>query len=182
MNTPYTVYKLATGEIIRSGLCRIDDVARQAQSGEGILTTSAGVQGVHWVVDGQLVDLVPATPSLADRKAAAKARLAERRWEVEVGGISFGGATLATDDRSKVMIAGAASRAAADSGFSTPWKARGGVWVTLNAATILAAHGAILEHVRACFAREAVIDQQIDGCSTETDVAALGPVIEAFWP
>lgn len=176
----FTIYDSTTGNVLRSGgVTNLADVPRQVGPGESILTDVVGTPGRDRVVDGALQ---PVAASLVERKAAAKSRLAERRWRAEVGGMTFNGVTLMTDDRSKTLIAGAASYAAQNPSFTTIWKAKGGVWLTLDAATIIAAHNAILNHVRTCFAREAVLVQAIDAASDEAALAEIEAAIEPFWP
>ena len=52
---------------------------------------------------------------LQDARDSKKAELAARRYEIEVAGVSAGGQMIATDDRSKAMITGAALGALANS-------------------------------------------------------------------
>ncbi|MDU8502973.1 hypothetical protein RYB01_27840, partial [Pseudomonas syringae] len=60
------------------------------------------------------------------RSAALKSSLlvyaADKRWRVETGGIVVGGMSVATDDRSKLMITGARVKADKDAAFTTNWK------------------------------------------------------------
>lgn len=79
---------------------------------------------------------------------------AEKRWQRETGGFPFGGFHIATDDRSKLMLIGARAAADANIEFTTSWKMPGGIFVALNAPTILAISDAVLAHVAACFAIE----------------------------
>ncbi len=75
---------------------------------------------------------------------------ANKRWEKEVGGITVSGMLVATDDRSKLMIAGARTAADADEDFTTPW-AVGDTIVELDATQIIALSDAVLAHVQNCF-------------------------------
>ena len=137
-------------------------------------------QGIDWTK--ALVVLVPPPPTLIELKSDAKKRTAQRRWEIETGGISLNGSGIATDDRSKLLLSSAADQARADATFSAKWKTADGSWITLDAATILTIYGAVFAHVRACFAREAVICGLIDNAASPDDVAWLAPAITAFWP
>ncbi|WP_273794686.1 DUF4376 domain-containing protein [Brucella intermedia] len=82
---------------------------------------------------------------------------AQKRWEKEVGGIEINGLSVATDDRSKMMISGARVAAQNDPAFSTQWKAADGTFTTINAAAVIAISDAMLAHVSNCFAIEAQV-------------------------
>lgn len=60
----------------------------------------------------------------------------QKRWERETGGINVGGAVIATDDRSKVMISGARVAAQNDPNFSTQWKGADGSFVKIGRAHV----------------------------------------------
>lgn len=94
---------------------------------------------------------------------------ADARWRRETGGLQFGGFTVATDDRSKMMIIGARAAAVADPDFTTEWKMADNSFITLDAATIIAISDAVLAHVAECFAIEAQVLAAIaDGTVTTT--------------
>lgn len=93
---------------------------------------------------------------------------AQKRWEKEVGGIVVGGVSVHTDDRSKMLLAGARMQAEADHAWTTEWKAADGTFVTLDAATVIALSNELLEHVAACFAREASVVADIDAGAITT--------------
>lgn len=76
---------------------------------------------------------------------------AQKRWQVETGGVNVNGLVIATDDRSKTLLMGARISAAANPQFTTPWTFADGSEQKLDAATILAASDAVLAHVSACF-------------------------------
>lgn len=77
-------------------------------------------------------------------------RAAAKRYEKEVSGIAVGGLTVATDDRSKIMIIGARMAAVADPSWTTAW-ATGAQSVTVDAPTIIAISNSVQAHVNACF-------------------------------
>lgn len=94
---------------------------------------------------------------------------ADKRWRVETGGITVGGVTVATDDRSKTMIMGARIKADVDPGYVVGWKGADGGFVELSAPQIIAISDAVLAHVDACFAAEAAVSAAIaDGAVTTT--------------
>lgn len=55
----FTVYKTATGEILRSGLCAANDLLSQARNNQESVLEAAGNFRLHYVVDGALVPLPP---------------------------------------------------------------------------------------------------------------------------
>lgn len=87
---------------------------------------------------------------------------AQKRWEIETGGINLNGMSVFTDDRSKSLILGARLAAESDPDFSTEWRGADGSFVTIDAPTIIAVSNAILEHVRKCFATEAWVIAEIN--------------------
>lgn len=81
-------------------------------------------------------------------------RIAERRYEAETAGVVVAGMHVATDDRSKLLINGAALEAMIDPDYVMQWKTQAG-FVELDAAQVLAVARAVRAHVQACFDREA---------------------------
>jgi hypothetical protein len=92
---------------------------------------------------------------------------ADIRWRKEVGGIVVGGVPVATDDRSKLLIAGARIKADANPEFTTKWKSDSG-FVLIDAATIIAISDAVLAHVDSCFDTENEVMAAIDAGTITT--------------
>mgnify|MGYP001209408131 CR=1 FL=1 len=111
-----------------------------------------------------------------------QAYVANARWKAETGGITVGGIAVHTDDRSKMMLMGARVHAAADPGFTTPWKTSDGSFVILDAATITALSNAVLAHVNACFAREAEVQAAILEETVTTTAAIDGAFADVNVP
>lgn len=126
----------------------------------------------RWTYDGGTFS--PPVPSAPDLYAYA----ADKRWRVETGGAIVGGVTVATDDRSKVMIMGARIKADADPDYVVGWKVADGGFVNLTAPQIIAVSNAVLAHVDACFAAEAALVAAI----TSGDVATAQQVDDWPWP
>lgn len=82
------------------------------------------------------------------------AAIASRRYEAEVSGITVAGMQIDTDDRSKLLINGAAVEAMLDPEYRMQWKTPAG-FVELSAAQVLGVARAVRAHVQACFDREA---------------------------
>lgn len=81
------------------------------------------------------------------------ALIADRRWLAETSGTTFGGVPIDTDDRSKLLINGAALRADRSADYVLRWKTSQG-FVDLTAAQVLAVADTVSEHVKLCFDRE----------------------------
>ncbi len=128
----------------------------------------------------EAADLPTVALSLTEQKAAKLATAAERRWQTETGGITVGGISVHTDDRSKLMLTGARVKAAANAGFETQWVTADGQIVALTAAQIIAISDAVLAHVDACFAHFATLAAAIDAAADETALVAID--ITAGWP
>lgn len=58
MRIEYTIYDLATNDIIRTGTSSVSSYASKAQPGEGIIPESSN-QRLQKVVDGKIVDKEP---------------------------------------------------------------------------------------------------------------------------
>ena len=176
----FVIYK-PDGTISRYGsVSTAEDLAIQTLApGESILSGVEGRPGAHTVVGGNLVPVAPVTETLAQARLRLQRRLAERRWNIEVAGVMVGGVTFATDDRTKILLAAAAKKAAVDPDEEVRWKVAPGVWVPITSATILAAEAAVYDHVRVCFAREAELTDVINAATEITP--ALVQAVEDFW-
>lgn len=73
------------------------------------------------------------------------------RYEREVGGMLVGGMAVATDDRSKLLLAGARIKAEADPSYTTRWKVSNTDRVDIPAAQIVAMSDAVLAWVDRTF-------------------------------
>ena len=102
---------------------------------------------------------------------------ADKRWQVETGGIEVGGAAIDTSRESQAMITGAYAYSQANPAETISYKATSG-WVTIDAATMAAIATAVGAHVQACFAIEASVAAEIeDGTITTTE-----QIDAADWP
>lgn len=111
--------------------------------------------------------LAPDAPELnppPDLKAAA----ATARFAKESGGITVGGAPVATDRGSQAMLTGAYNSATRDANWSTVWKTSSGAFLSLNSAQIIGIAVAVSSHVEACFAKEAQVAVAIDAGTVTT--------------
>lgn len=139
----------------------------------------------NWVEAWELVDVRAGMSAdelaafMAALKAERKAELAARRWEVECGGISVGGFTIATDDRSKTLLNGKYRTAEKNPSATHRWKSADGE-ITLTSAQVIAAGDAVQAHVQACFDFELDVIAAINAATTAEAVLAID--IEAGWP
>lgn len=102
-------------------------------------------------------------------------RIATRRWLAETSGTTFGGVPIDTDDRSKLLINGAALRADRSADYVLRWKTSQG-FVDLTAAQVLAVADAVSEHVKLCFDREDALLVAV------TDGSITAEMLEEGWP
>jgi hypothetical protein len=91
----------------------------------------------------------------------------EARYRKEVGGLMLAGMPVATDDRSKLLIFAARTKAKEDAETTKRWKTDGG-FVTLDAATLIAIGDAVEAHVTACFDLEDDVVTQIEAGTITT--------------
>jgi hypothetical protein len=131
-----------------------------------------------WLFDGE--EFTQPEPLVAPIDLLAYA--ADRRWQIETGGITAAGLAIATDDRSKLMLAGARIKAQADESFTTTWFGADGSATQLDAGQIVAISDAVLDHVDRCFSRFAAIRAAI----AEDEIGSREEIDAAFaaeaWP
>lgn len=101
--------------------------------------------------------------------------IAARRYQAEVGGITLNGLQINTDDRSKLLINGAALEATIDPAYVMQWKTPTD-FVNLTAEQVIGVARAVRAHVQACFDREAELLAELEA-GTLTDA-----MLEEGWP
>lgn len=111
----------------------------------------------------EIFSLLPPLPAEGDT-AGLYGYAANVRYEREVGGIAVGGMLLATDDRSKLLLAGARIKAEADPAYTTRWKVSNTERVDIPAAQIVAMSDAVL----------AWVDRTFDAYDKVADLIAAG--------
>lgn len=107
--------------------------------------------------------------------APTAASIAARRYEAEVGGITLNGLQINTDDRSKLLINGAALEATFNPAYTMQWKTADG-FVELTGEQVIGIARAVRAHVQACFDREAEL---LAALEAGTITAAM---LEEGWP
>lgn len=93
----------------------------------------------------------------------------------EIAGVTVGSIRIDTDDRSKLLINGAAVEAMLDPAYVLRWKTPSG-FVDLTAQYVIGVSRAVRAHVQACFDREAELLAALDA-GTFTD-----SMLDEGWP
>lgn len=169
----YTIFSTPQGYIAANGIGNIlTGIVGEKKILEITLHGKSGVViGETFVTDVVVTDASDEEVLQAARDKK-KAGLAAVRYEIEVSGVNVGTQVIATDDRSKAMVTGAALKAMQDSEYSCRWKGVGG-FVELTAPQILAIADAVRAHVQSCFDREAELLQLIDAAESPEELAAI---------
>ncbi|WP_280377965.1 DUF4376 domain-containing protein [Pseudomonas sp. BN515] len=151
-------------------------IARQAGStGDEAIRFDGEFLYVDDVEQAPLEAALLAYDPLADERDRSASRIAARRYMAEVGGISVNSMRINTDDRSKLLINGAAVEAMLDPGYVLRWKAEDG-FVDLTAQQVIAVARAVRAHVQACFDREAALLAELAAGTFTEDL------LEEGWP
>lgn len=125
----------------------------------------------QWVRPSVIVDL-RSEENFDMLKARLVAKLADVRFEHEVGGVTVNGAEVKTDRELQATISGAYVRATTDPATTVAWKAGNG-FVTLDADDIIFFGGAVFDHVQGCFARESHFTELINAAETVADLVGI---------
>lgn len=110
-------------------------------------------------------------PTLDDVKAIKLTKLAEKRYEVETGGITVGGINVKTDRESQATLTGAWVTVQINPTALIDWKGADG-WAQIDKATVELLAGEVGTHVQRCFSREKAHCDAIDALATIEAVAA----------
>jgi hypothetical protein len=137
---------------------------------------AANTVQIGWLFDGNSFSAPPPPPPPGKPDLIGYA--AQRRWEIEVGGIVLGGVPIATDDRSKTMILGARVAAAANPDWETVWHGADGETYPLNAAQMIAISNAVEAHVNATFSTFAGLKADV-GAGVITTAAEIDAAFAA---
>lgn len=169
------------GAIVLHLACREDVVT---ETGEGPLVT----ENRSWnpALGAVEVARTRSWPPIGQSKAEKKAALAQRRWEVETGGLMLGGVIVRTDRESQALIAGKQLYLdKVPAATEVRWKAESG-WVIIPRAQFEQVAIAVAEHVQACFDREGELAAEIDAIPEDDEAAAWMALdaidVQAFWP
>jgi hypothetical protein len=117
---------------------------------------------------------------LTDCKSMRFNDLAMIRFTAETGGASFAGGTISSDRDTQRVLTAARTLAKENPAYTVNWKSGPGVFVELDAPTIIAMADAVAAHVQACFDREMELTAELNAA---TDLAALLAIdLRAGWP
>lgn len=119
----------------------------------------------------EVVDL-RAPENLETLKRRLIEKLADVRWQREVGGTTFNGVALETDAVAQAKITGAYARATRFPSATVSWKGPDGFTI-LGAAEIFAVGDAVFDHVQHCFDRERVLSEAIGAASTVDELMSI---------
>lgn len=174
--TRTSLHELTEEQLAELGIYPVTEIRPEIKEetqfyGEPVVTVENGkAVAVYPVVDKSEEQI---RKELESAKTAKLAELAEARWQAETGGITINGILVMTDDRSKVLLAGAVDEARNDPKFTTIWKGVGGIWVTLDAKTIITIGEAVSKHTQACFAKEGDLAKKVRSCVTIEEVESI---------
>lgn len=114
---------------------------------------------------------VPLAEPIEHALAAKLAALAAYRYQRETGGITAGGAVIATDRESQAMINGALSLVGLLPETVIDFKGVSG-WMQIDAATVIAIAQTVGAHVQACFSAERAHSEAIAQLATAAEIEA----------
>lgn len=96
-----------------------------------------------------------------------KERIAQKRWEVETGGIVLNNMEIDTSRQSQALLTGAVTAAQIDPTITVKWKLGNGS-IVMDKAQLEAVAMSVRNHIQACFDREIELIEAVDaGTYTE---------------
>lgn len=174
----------SAAELAAIGLC---EPAPAEDIPDDKISTGRTVERVEGVVRFVNTLINKPTPTLNERREEALTLLAQKRWEMETGGVmlDLGGVDvpIRTDEVGQAKITGAIALFDNDPTMtSVDWEAQPGIWATLDAGTIRAVGVAVGRHIQACFSRARVISEAIQTAGTHAAMDTAIAEIETGWP
>ena len=106
-------------------------------------------------------------------KKHSRDHYADKRYNVEVGGINVGGLPVRTDRLTVARIYQANALAIQDPAFTTEWKIGDGSFITVDATLIASLTTAITSHIQTSFTREKTINEEITAATTIAELQAI---------
>jgi len=106
-------------------------------------------------------------------KKHSRDHYADKRYNVEVGGINVGGLPVRTDRLTVSRIYQANALAIQDPAFTTEWKIGDGSFITVDATLIASLTTAITSHIQTSFTREKTINEEITAATTIAELQAI---------
>lgn len=118
-------------------------------------------------------------PSIASVKEKYKQQIAEKRWEVETGGMVLMGIPLNTDPISQTKYIGAHLSASQNPNYTVKWKTANG-FMNLDANTIILIADSVRTFVQNCFNHESDLVTAVDSANTISELSTVD--IDNDWP
>ena len=106
-------------------------------------------------------------------KQFARDNFAQKRYDFEVGGINVNGIDVRTDRLTVDRIYQARFLANEDNTFTTDWKLSNGVFLTIDAATIIAISDAVTAHIKDSFQKEKAANDSVTAATTIQELTAI---------
>ncbi len=177
--------ELADEDLTGLGVWPVEDVAPPAVSAGQALEAAEGADGVEEYAPGQWRQKWTirnrTAAELAQAKEARKAEIRALRWQKEVGGATFNGLPIRTDEESRAKINGAVALFDKDPTLAVvDFEAQPGVWIEFDQPTMDALGVFVGRHVQQCFSHSKALMMLVDPAETFADLAAID--IEAGWP
>jgi hypothetical protein len=148
----------------------------KVSNGIGVKRVNGTVRFVHALVSAPIL-------TLSERRSTLLPRLAQKRWEVETGGIVAMGVPVRTDEVGQAKLTGALALFDNDPTLAAiDWEAQPGVWITLDPPTIEGLGVLVGRHVQACFSRARVVSEAIQAAVTHAAMDAAEAEIDQGWP
>lgn len=147
------------------------DPVREVQTGPTVVVEADRVRYVYET----------APRSLDERKAEMLRTLADKRWQVETGGVEVGGVLVPTDRGTQAIVSntvGAFADGSLTPGSVVKFKIPSG-FITLTEDAMKAIKKAGAQHVQASFAREEELDAAINGANDHDALDAID--LNAGW-
>jgi hypothetical protein len=168
-NPPSVPFTTASGHVLR------EYVLNEATTldYQTVTEDDGSVEDGRFVVTQTAIDI-----PIEAAKDAALAALAQKRWEIETGGITINGRFVDTSDRSKTLIIGKSIKAKENDDLTFQWKVGSG-FVTIDSATMISIADAVEAHVQGAFDREAELSSDILDATTTAEVRAVN--INSGW-
>lgn len=121
-------------------------------------------------------------PDIEVFKEHTKNKVAAKRWQQEIGGITINNVGYATDRESQTKYTAieVAITHADPLTWSINWKTSSGTFITLNAEEMMVIIDDIEQYIQDCFNKEYELQQQINACTTIEQVMAID--YNTGWP
>lgn len=185
--TAYAVYKVDTGEIIRTGVCPESAVSLKASGDNEALVVGSASDLHDYVKDGEIVSK-GAQPSKGHvfnyateqweldidlaRSKKWKAIKIERQMR-ELSTFEWNTHTFQCDQASQMRIQSAVQAAILDDSLSMVWTLADNTTQTFTASDLKQIGQALSNHVKDCHDRGRILRAQIDAATTQEELEAI---------